>query len=448
MNFTFISRILLQENTTYRPLAFTDWSRQLVSRIEKRYGLSSLCFSNPIPTKCVVQNYTEDPAVKLLQEYIQIDTSVKDNIEYAVNFWERQAAAIGLPFFVYRPASKPICVITWTGTNPELPSIILNSHMDVVPVAEQDWTYPPFSAYIDENGNMYGRGTQDTKSISIHYLEAIRKLMKDNVRLKRTVHLTFIPDEETGSFNGMIPFIETEEFRSLNPGFFFDEGLSTNDTLVVTYQDKRPWQLNLTLHGEGGHGSSITDGTAMEKLHRLLDVTTQFREQQKQIMISNSTDYGSYTTLNVNIIRGGSVPNIIPNRVNVVIDIRLAVSARVDEVESLIQSWLTPLGSNTELTFIRKLDVSEPTRLDETNPYWVAVKDALQEMDISFTPSICPATSDMVYVRNRGFPAIGFAYRPYTVSRIHAADEYLNMDIFLKGIDVYVNILKKVANLL
>jgi len=29
---------------------------------------------------------------------------------------------------------KPIVVITWLGQKPELPSILLNSHTDVVPV--------------------------------------------------------------------------------------------------------------------------------------------------------------------------------------------------------------------------------------------------------------------------------------------------------------------------
>ncbi|KOB72895.1 Aminoacylase, partial [Operophtera brumata] len=31
---------------------------------------------------------------------------------------------------------KPVVVITWQGAQPELPSILLNSHMDVVPVYE------------------------------------------------------------------------------------------------------------------------------------------------------------------------------------------------------------------------------------------------------------------------------------------------------------------------
>lgn len=46
---------------------------------------------------------------------------------------------------------------------------------------------------MDENGDIYGRGTQDTKDISIQYLEAIRRLRKDNITLARTIYLTFMP---------------------------------------------------------------------------------------------------------------------------------------------------------------------------------------------------------------------------------------------------------------
>ncbi|KPJ11163.1 Aminoacylase-1 [Papilio machaon] len=390
-----------------------------------------------------------ESTVQLLQEYMRIDTSHEENIESAVLFWKRQSNVLGLPFAVYRPAKKPICVITWTGSDPKLPSIILNSHIDVVTVAEQEWKHDPFSGYIDENGDLYGRGAQDTKALSITYLEAIRTLKEEGVKLQRTIHVLLMPDEETGGFSGMVPFVETEEFRALNPGFFFDEGMTSPDgKLYATYQDKRPWQLNITLHGESGHGSAVTDGSAMEKLQRLLDITREFRTQQKRIMSSKEPmDYGSYTTLNVNIIHGGVATNIIPSKVNLVIDMRLSMSAQVSDVNAMIQSWIEQVGNDTELSFIRKIEVSERTTLDGSNPYWVALVEAMREMDLKIEPIVCPATSDMVEVRNKGFPAIGFAYRPYTVSRIHAADEYINIATFQQGIQVYANILKRVANL-
>ncbi|XP_045447565.1 uncharacterized protein LOC123655861 [Melitaea cinxia] len=196
-----------------------------------------------IPNENLREKYELNPAVKKLQEYVQIDTSGSKNLDLSTDFWRRQADELGLDFAVYRPRGLPICVMTLKGNRPELPSIMLNSHADVVVADEEVWTYPPFSGHLDENGNLYGRGTQDTKDIGIQYIEAIRKLLRNNVTLDRTIHVTVMPDEETGGFMGMTPFVETQDFKSLNIGFALDEGYPSNDDVMfVSYQDKRPWR--------------------------------------------------------------------------------------------------------------------------------------------------------------------------------------------------------------
>lgn len=54
-----------------------------------------------------------------------------------VAFLRKQAESLNLPIKVYHvQANKPIVVITWIGTEPAKPAILLNSHMDVVPVFE------------------------------------------------------------------------------------------------------------------------------------------------------------------------------------------------------------------------------------------------------------------------------------------------------------------------
>lgn len=53
----------------------------------------------------------------------------------------------------------------------------------------------------DEKGNIYGRGAQDMKSIAIQYIEAVRRLIKGSIRLKRTVHFSFVPGNNTNNFN-------------------------------------------------------------------------------------------------------------------------------------------------------------------------------------------------------------------------------------------------------
>lgn len=60
-------------------------------------------------------------------------------IEPCVAFLKRQAESLNLSFNIYYPVhrSKPVVVLTWLGSNPATPSIVLNSHMDVVPVFEE-----------------------------------------------------------------------------------------------------------------------------------------------------------------------------------------------------------------------------------------------------------------------------------------------------------------------
>jgi len=52
-----------------------------------------------------------------------------------VAFLKMQADSLGLPLKVYSIVpGKPIVVLTWEGSEPNLPTVLLNSHMDVVPV--------------------------------------------------------------------------------------------------------------------------------------------------------------------------------------------------------------------------------------------------------------------------------------------------------------------------
>ena len=96
--------------------------------------------------------------------------------------------------------------------------------MDVVPVFEDFWTHKPFSAHIDEEGKIFARGSQDMKCVGMQYLAAIRHFKRNNIQFKRTIHATFVPEEEIGGVEGMKDFIHQDEFKKLNVGFSLDEG--------------------------------------------------------------------------------------------------------------------------------------------------------------------------------------------------------------------------------
>jgi aminoacylase len=118
-----------------------------------------------------------------------------------VDFLRKLAKELELKFQVVHPASitKPVVIISVIGAQPELKSILLNSHMDVVPVFEEFWTHKPFAADIDDEGKIFARGAQDMKCVAMQYLGAIRSLKKRNTPLKRSIHVVFVPGKSTVS---------------------------------------------------------------------------------------------------------------------------------------------------------------------------------------------------------------------------------------------------------
>lgn len=76
--------------------------------------------------------------------------------------------------------------------------MILKYSSYILRILKEKWTHKPFSADLID-GKIYARGTQDMKSVGIQYLEAIRYLKEDGVRLKRTIHITFVPGTKYNS---------------------------------------------------------------------------------------------------------------------------------------------------------------------------------------------------------------------------------------------------------
>ena len=60
-------------------------------------------------------------------------------------------------------------------------------------ILQEKWTHDPFSADKDENGNIYARGSQDMKCVTMQYLEALRRFKTKGLTFKRTIHLGFMP---------------------------------------------------------------------------------------------------------------------------------------------------------------------------------------------------------------------------------------------------------------
>ena len=156
------------------------------------------------------------------QQYLQIKT-VQPTPDYqtAVSFIKKFAEeVIGLLVKVIEPvAGKPIVIIEWKQKNAaeknQEKSILLSSHMDVVPVDDSKWKYEPFEAHYElETGHIFGRGAQDMKCVGMQYLEAIHVLKnKKHIEPKRPVYVVFVPDEEIGGKDGIAQLVKSKEFE-------------------------------------------------------------------------------------------------------------------------------------------------------------------------------------------------------------------------------------------
>jgi len=329
-----------------------------------------------------------------------------------------------------------------------LPSLLLNSHTDVVPVFPEFWKYDAFEAFKEDNGDIYARGTQDMKCVGIQYLEAIRKLKKDGKQPLRNVYLTFVPDEEVGGYLGMVKFIEHAVFRDMNVGFGLDEGLANPEEEYIVYNGQRStWWLKITCRGNPGHGSRFIENTAVEKVRKLMNQIQEYRESQKSALDDNSCmKLGDVTTCNINMINGGVQMNVVPSEFIVGVDIRVALSENLVEFEKRIKKWIENAGDDISYEFVQKSDTEELTPTKESDPWWAAFSGACKKLNIKTRCEVFPAGTDSRFLRKIGIPVLGFSPMNHTPVLLHDNNEFLNEDIFLKGIDIYYEIIQTLAN--
>ncbi|XP_028162365.1 aminoacylase-1-like isoform X2 [Ostrinia furnacalis] len=390
----------------------------------------------------------KDEVIERFREYLRIP-SVQPDVDYSdcVKFLKGQAKDLDLPVAVHELVPrKPVVVITWAGTDPKLPTILLNSHMDVVPVYEEHWTHPPFEAVISEDGFIYARGTQDMKGVGMMHLEAVRALKNNGVRLKRTVHVSFVPDEEIGSADGMEVFSKSEEFRRLNVGFGLDESMpGTGDVYEAFNGERTSRPLKVTCTGIPGHGSLLNDNTAGEKLHYVISKFMKLREEERKKLVSG-TPYGNVITVNLTQTEGGVLVNVLPEFLSVSFDMRIPPDLDHQELEDMIKSWCEEAGDGVTLEYYKKNPEIKSTRIDGSIPFWTAMKSVVNDMGYKMNCTICPGATDARFVRNQGIPVISFSPIINTPRLLHAHDERIHVDEYRRGISVMEKILTAVAN--
>ncbi|CAM0911981.1 unnamed protein product [Alopecurus aequalis] len=383
---------------------------------------------------------SDGDAVSRFQEYLRIDTAQPaPDYAAAVAFLRDQAAAAGLEARTLEPtAGKPLLLLRWPGRRPSLPSILLNSHTDVVPSEPKKWEHAPFSAALDEaSGRIYARGSQDMKCVGMQYLEAIRRLRNVGFVPDRNIYITFVPDEEIGGHEGVQLFVASKEFNELNVGLVLDEGLaSPGEEYRVFYAERSPWWLTIKAKGAPGHGAKLYDGSAMENLMKSVEAIRRFRTAQFDLVKSGEKAEGDVVSVNFAYLKAGTptptgfVMNLQPSEAEVGIDIRIPPSAHTEALERcLVEEW-APASRNLTFEFKQKDSVLDNfgkpamSTADSSNPWWPVFEEAVKRAGGKLgKPEIFPASTDARYFREVGIPAFGFSPMANTPILLHDHNE-------------------------
>ncbi|XP_046680751.1 aminoacylase-1-like [Homalodisca vitripennis] len=393
----------------------------------------------------------DDQAVKNFKQYLRIK-SVQPDCDYGgcTEFLKSYANSLGLPVTVHEVAiKKPVVVVSWVGSHPGLRSVLLSSHMDVVPVYPEHWSRDPFGAEEDDEGNIHARGAQDMKCVGIQYLEAVRRLIMRGLKPKRSIHICFTPDEEIGSEEGMKIFVETEFFKKLNVGCMMDEGIASDDeSFYLFYGERTPYSLEITCTGDKGYTYELNENTAAEKLSYVIEKFMDKRaEEYLKLKSDPNLTMGDVTTINLTVLSGGNDSNTLPQELKVVFDCRLSVNEDNEIFEQWIESVCREAGKGVSIKYNYTNDKIAPTKLNEDNPWWVALRTQFDAMGLEVCPVICPGATDARYIRNIGIPAFGFSPMNNTAIKIHENDEYLNKQVFLRGIEIYCRLIPALASI-
>ncbi|KAF3679212.1 putative ethylene-responsive transcription factor-like [Capsicum annuum] len=312
-------------------------------------------------------NNESDTPISRFQQYLRINTAHPNpNYTPAINYLTNFANSIPNLHskVIHLTPTNPLLLLTWPGSNPSLPSILFNSHLDSVPAEPDKWTHPPFSAHMTSDGKIFARGAQDDKCIGMQYLEAIKVIQSsdpDFVPL-RNVHVVYVPDEEVGGFDGMEKFVELKEFEELNVGFMMDEGqASTNDEFRVFYADRTPWHMVIKAVGTPGHGSKLYDNTAMENLMKSIEVITKFRESKFDIVKAGLAANSEVISVNPVFLKAGTpsptgfVMNMQPSEAEAGFDIRMPPTTDPQLMRKIIEEQWAPSWRNMTYEVLDRL---------------------------------------------------------------------------------------------
>jgi acetylornithine deacetylase/succinyl-diaminopimelate desuccinylase-like protein len=338
------------------------------------------------------------------------------------------------------------------GTDPDAPSLCLMGHTDVVPVSPDGWTNDPFGGELLTNAEgvdeVWGRGAVDMLNLTASMAVAFRHLATNGFKPKGDLIYFGVADEEAGGTWGAEWMFEHHP-DAIDADYCLTElgGWSSVDDhghrhVTVNVGEKGLAWRRLRVTGTPGHGSMPYGADnalvkAAEAVRRLAEYRSEPRlgdtwsalvstmslpDDVRDALLDPATVYDSiaamptpqaklchaltHTTLSPNVAEGGQKTNVIPDQVDIDVDIRTVPGTTYADVQAMLADALGDLAPHVEIT---DLQVADPSESPTATPLWdvISKHTQLAYPGASLVPGLIVGGTDARFYRRHGRVAYG-----------------------------------------
>ncbi|MEP7136496.1 MAG: M20 family metallopeptidase [Chloroflexota bacterium] len=262
--------------------------------------------------------------------------------------------------------------------------ILLLCHMDTVfPLGTIQKT--PFR---EEGEKIFGPGTLDMKAGIVIALAAIEEAQKQG--LNRPVTLLCTSDEEIGSHTSREHIERLAQGSALAlvmEGALLDGSLKT--------WRKGVGSLWVKVKGRAAHSG----GAHQEGRNAIEEMAHQI------IAIQKLTDYSKQTTVNVGVIQGGTVSNVVPEEANIEVDVRVMQPGEWERIEAAVKN-LKPVLDGTTIAVTGGLNRPPMPFDDLMKSTFEKAKSIAAQIGMDLTAGGTGGASDGNFVAPLGIPLL------------------------------------------
>ena len=361
--------------------------------------------------------------------------------------------------------------------------LLFMSHLDVVPVEDENkWDFSPFGGEI-YNDRIYGRGATDCKGLLTCQLMALRILKQNNIELNNGLSLISGADEEHGGRYGFEWLAKTHP-EKLDAPYAINEGGGTpiDSAGALNYMlgvgEKGRLQGEFTIKGSSAHASVPWQGNnALYSLAQLLsniekydaerDTSTSLFEHLSSFAIEHKPDQSnideiieeqskenprfssilkalSRMTITPTMVNGGIKSNSVPETISLTCDVRTlphqSDSYLSEEIENIIEN--IP-NISYEIDYMAVPNSSNfDTNL--TNAISKATKNALKRDDINVIPYISTGFTDSRFTRELGVTTYGYSGSDPSddpmLGNAHGTNESIGINSLISGTKIMLQV--------